>query len=296
MDSLKHMNAALAYIEARLTDDIDMAEAARIALCSEYHFTRMFSLLAGIPLSEYVRRRRLTRAAAELRQSDAKVIDMALKYGYSSPDAFARAFQQLHGATPSEARKPGAMLKAYPPMTFRLTIQGGSEMNYRIVDKAAFRIVGYSKRVPIVFHGVNPDISAMWNSLDEEELARLERLSDVEPAGLVSASANFSEGLMEEQGEFDYYIGAATTNACPERLAALEVAATTWALFEAVGPFPAALQSVWGRIYSEWFPTSGYELAPGPEMLRNVSKDTSSPAFRSEIWIPVKKRASGSEP
>ncbi|WP_337100494.1 AraC family transcriptional regulator [Paenibacillus sp. YIM B09110] len=292
MDSLKHMNAALAYIEARIADDIDMTEAARIALCSEYHFTRMFSFLAGIPLSEYVRRRRLTRAAAELRQSNAKVIDIALKYGYSSPDAFARAFQQLHDATPSEARRPGAMLKAYPPMTFRFSIQGGSEMNYRIVDKEAFRIVGYSKRVPIVFHGVNPYIAAMWNSLDEEEFVRLERLSDVEPAGLVSASANFSEGRMEEQGEFDYYIGAATTNACPERFAALEVAATRWALFEAVGPFPEALQSVWGRIYSEWFPTTGYELAPGPEILRNVSKDTSSPAFRSEIWIPVKKRAS----
>lgn len=165
-------------------------------------------------------------------------------------------------------------------------------MNYRIVDKEAFRIVGYSKRVPIVLHGVNPYIAAMWNSLDEEEFIRLERLSEVEPAGLVSASANFSEGRMEEQGEFDYYIGAATTNACPERFAALEVAATTWALFEAVGPFPEALQSVWGRIYSEWFPTTGYELAPGPEMLRNLSKDTSSPAFRSEIWIPVKKRAS----
>jgi len=100
---------------------------------------------------------------------------------------------------------------------------------------------------------------------------------------------------MEKQGEFDYFIGAATTKSCPEQFAALEVAATTWALFETVGPFPAALHSVWGRIYSEWFPTSGYEQAPGPEMLRNVSKDTSSPEFRSEIWIPVQKRANGSE-
>jgi len=295
MDSLKHMNAALAYIEARLAEEIDMAEAARIALCSEYHFTRMFSFLAGIPLSEYVRRRRLTRAAAELRQSEVKVIDIALKYGYSSPDAFARAFQQLHDTTPSEARRSDAMLKAYPPMTFRLTIQGGSEMNYRIVDKAAFRIVGYSKRVPIVFHGVNPDIAAMWNSLDEEEFARLELLSDIDPAGLVSASSNFSEERLEGQGEFDYYIGAATTNACPEQFVALEVAATTWALFEVSGSFPEALQLVWRRIYSEWFPSSGYEVAPGPEMLRNVSKDTSSPMFRSEIWIPVKKLSIGSE-
>ncbi len=295
MDSLKHLNAALAYMESRLVDDIDMAEAARIALCSEYHLSRMFSFLAGIPLSEYIRRRRLTCAAADLQHSDVKVIDIALKYGYSSPDAFARAFQQLHGVTPSEARRSGAMLKAYPPMTFRLTIQGGSEMNYRIVDKEAFRIVGYSKRVPMVFDGVNTDIAAMWNSLDEEEFARLEQLSNIEPAGLISASASITEERNEDQGEFDYYIGAATTNACPEQFAVLEVPALTWALFEVVGSFPEALQLVWRRIYSEWFPSSGYEVVPGPEMLRNLSKDTSSPSFRSEIWIPVMKRSIGSE-
>lgn len=291
MDSLKHMNGALAYIESRLADEIEMAEVAKAALCSEYHFTRMFSFLAGIPLSEYVRRRRLTLAAAELQGSDAKVIDVAVKYGYSSPDAFARAFQQLHGIAPSEARKPGAPLKAYPPMTFRLTIQGGSEMNYRIVDKEAFRVVGIGRRVPIVFNGVNPDIAAMWASLDEEKIASLKQLSNVEPAGLVSASTNFSEGRMEEKGGLDHYIGVATTRECPERFDALEVAASTWAVFEAVGPFPETLQSVWGRIYSEWFPTSGYELAPGPEMLWNESKDTSSPTYRSEIWMPVKKLA-----
>lgn len=291
MDSLKHMNGALAYIESRLADEIDMAEVAKAALCSEYHFTRMFSFLAGIPLSEYVRRRRLTLAAAELQGGDVKVIDVAVKYGYSSPDAFSRAFQQLHGIAPSEARKPGAPLKAYPPMTFRLTIQGGNEMNYRIVDKEAFRVVGIGRRVPIVFNGVNPDIAAMWASLDMEKIASLKQLSNIEPAGLVSASTNFSEGRMEEKGGLDHYIGAATTRECPESFDALEVAASTWAVFEAVGPFPETLQIVWGRIYSEWFPTSGYELAPGPEMLWNESKDTTSPTYRSEIWMPVRKSA-----
>ena len=290
MDSLKHMNGALAYIESRLADEIDMAEVAKVALCSEYHFTRMFSLLAGIPLSEYVRRRRLTLAAMELQGSNAKVIDVAVMFGYASPDAFARAFQQLHGIAPSEARKPGAPLKAFPPMTFRLTIQGGNEMNYRIVEKEAFRVVGIGRRVPIVFGGVNPDIAEMWASLDGEKIASLKQLSNVEPAGLVSASTNFSEGRMEEKGGVDHYIGAATTHECPNMFEALEVAASTWAVFEAVGPFPDTLQNVWGRIYAEWFPTSGYELAPGPEMLWNESKDTTSPTYRSEIWVPVKKR------
>ncbi|MBB6633046.1 AraC family transcriptional regulator [Cohnella thailandensis] len=290
MDSLKHMNDALAYIERNLAGEIDYREAALRALCSEYHFKRMFSFLAGVPLSEYVRRRRLTLAALELQGSGIRVIDLAIKYGYDSPDSFSRAFQQLHGMTPSEARGSGRALKAYPPMTFRLSIQGGNGMNYRIVDKEAFRIVGLKKRVPIVFEGVNPEIAAMWASLDMETIDLLKRLSNVEPIGLISASANFDEGRMEEWGELDHYIGAATTEECPERLAKLEVGASTWAVFEAVGPFPSALQDVWGRIYSEWFPSSGYELAPGPEILWNESKDTSSPKYRSEIWIPVVRR------
>ncbi|MFD2370249.1 GyrI-like domain-containing protein [Brevibacillus sp. GCM10020057] len=291
MDMLKQLNAALVYIEEHLADEIDYKEVARLAACSEYHFKRMFPFLAGISLSEYIRRRRLTLAAFELAHSDCRVLDIAVKYGYSSADSFARAFHALHGITPSEARGHGASLKAYPRMTFQLTIQGGSEMNYRIVEKSAFRIVGIQKRVPIQFHGVNPEIAEMWQSLDEATIHLLKSLSNVEPRGLISASVNFSEGRMEEKGELDHYIGVATIANCPSHLAALEVPALTWAVFEAVGPFPATLQNVWGRIYSEWFPSSLYEAAPGPEILWNEHKDISSPTFRSELWIPVVKRS-----
>lgn len=290
MDSLTHMNAAIQYMEENLAGEIDFQEVARLALCSEYHFKRMFSFLAGIPLSEYLRRRRLTLAAFELQNSEVKVIDLAIKYGYNSPDSFARAFQNLHGLTPSEARSSGQSLKAYPRMTFQLSIQGGREMNYRIVEKETFRIVGLMKRVPIIFHGVNPEIAAMWSSLDAALIQQLKSLSNVEPQGIISASTNFSEGRMKEKGELDHYIGAATTHAPPDSLASLEVPATTWAVFESVGPFPDTLQDVWGRIYSEWFPSSGYQQVAGPEILWNADKDTTSPVFRSEIWIPVAKR------
>jgi AraC family transcriptional regulator len=290
MNPLEHLNEALAYIEEHLTEEVDFQEAARRALCSEYHFKRMFSFLAGVPLSEYVRRRRLTLAAFELQRSRSRVIDIAMKYGYDSPDAFARAFQLFHGITPSEARSGGAGLTSFPRMTFRLTIQGGVEMKYRIVEKEAFRIVGVMKRVPIVFEGVNGDIAALAASLNEEKIARLKPLSNIEPFGIVSASANFSEGRMEEKGELDHYIGVATTMPAPDEFASLEVVASSWAVFEAVGPFPNTLQNVWGRIYSEWFPSSNYELSPGPEIVWNESKDTSSPTYRSEIWIPVRKK------
>ncbi|HWO96459.1 MAG TPA: AraC family transcriptional regulator [Bacillus sp. (in: firmicutes)] len=290
MDLLKNMNRAMKYIEENLTNEMDFKEVARLSYCSEYHFKRMFSFLAGVTLSEYIRRRKLTLAAFELKDSNIKVIDIAVKYGYKSPDAFTRAFQQLHGITPSEARSNGYSLKAYPPMSFQLSIKGGVEMNYRIEEKEAFRIIGIKKRVPIIFNGVNPEIAAMWKSLDEKTIQELKKLSDTEPFGLLSASTNFSEGRMEEKGELDHYIGAATTKECPDYLTSLEVAASTWAVFEAVGPFPDTLQNVWGRIYSEWFPSSNYEQIEGPEILWNESKDTTSPTFRSEIWIPVLRK------
>ncbi|MED1266341.1 AraC family transcriptional regulator [Bacillus mycoides] len=290
MDSLKNMNAAMQYIEDNLTHKIDFKEVAKIAFCSEYHFKRMFSFLAGISLSEYIRCRRLTLAAFELKDSNAKVIDVAIKYGYNSPDSFTRAFQNLHGITPSEARSTIRSLKAYSPMTFQLSIQGGTEMNYRIEEKEPFQIIGIQKRVPIVFNGVNEEIASMWKSLDSQSIDILKSLSNIEPTGIISASTNFSEGRMEEKGELDHYIGVATTKACLEQFTQLEVLASTWAIFEAVGPFPDALQNVWGRIYSEWFPSSNYELAEGPEILWNESKDVSSPNFRSEIWVPVLKK------
>ncbi|OOR69445.1 AraC family transcriptional regulator [Bacillus mycoides] len=290
MDSLKNMNAAMQYIEDNLTHEIDFKEVAKIAFCSEYHFKRMFSFLAGISLSEYIRCRRLTLAAFELTDSNAKVIDVAIKYGYNSPDSFTRAFQNLHGITPSEARSTSRSLKAYSPMTFQLSIQGGNEMNYRIEEKGPFQIIGIQKRVPIVFNGVNEEIASMWKSLDSQSIETLKSLSNIEPTGIISASTNFSEGRMEEKGELDHYIGVATTKDCPKQFKQLEVAASTWAIFEAVGPFPDALQNLWGRIYSEWFPSSNYELAEGPEILWNESKDVSSPNFRSEIWIPVLKK------
>ncbi|HDR7959317.1 TPA: AraC family transcriptional regulator [Bacillus wiedmannii] len=290
MDSLKNMNAAMQYIENNLTDEIDFKEVAKIAFCSEYHFKRMFSFLAGVSLSEYIRCRRLTLAAFELKDSAAKVIDVAIKYGYNSPDSFTRAFQNLHGITPSEARNSSHSLKAHSPMTFQLSIQGGNEMNYRIEEKEPFQIIGITKRVPIVFNGVNEEIASMWKSLDPGTIQTLKSLSNMEPTGIISASTNFSEGRMEENGELDHYIGVASMKDCPEQFAQLEVAASTWAVFEAVGPFPETLQNVWGRIYSEWFPSSNYELAEGPEILWNEQKDTSSPNFKSEIWIPVLKK------
>jgi AraC family transcriptional regulator len=292
MDSLSNMNKALAYIEEHLTGAIDYVEISRIAYCSEYHFKRMFSFLAGISLSEYIRRRKLTLAAIELKNSDLRIIDIAIKYGYNSADSFSRAFQSMHGILPSVARSESAQIKSFPQMTFRLSIQGGCEMNYRIVEKQAFKMVGFKKRVPLVFSGVNPEIAKMYESFTPEIINTLKDLSNVEPTGIISASTNFSEGRMEEKGELDHYIGVATSSGDTAEYEVLNVDAGTWAVFESVGPFPETLQNIWGRIYSEWFPSSGYESIEGPEILWHENKDTGNPKYRSEIWIPVKKTQS----
>ncbi|MBM7868494.1 helix-turn-helix domain-containing protein [Heliobacterium gestii] len=289
MDALKQVNLAMKYIEANLAGEIDFSQVARLACCSEYHFKRMFSFLSGYSLSEYIRRRRLALAASELQNSNVKVIDLAVKYGYDSPDSFTRAFQALHGVNPTEARKRDVVLKAFPPMTFQLIIKGGNEMDYRIVEKDAFQIAGIKKRITLVYEGVNTQMNDMWSRLTEKDFIELKQLSNVEPRGVLCVSANFTEDRAEGT-MLDQYIGVATTQTVPERWTVLPVDASAWAVFTAIGEFPKALQDVWAKIYSEWFPTSGYELTGGPEILWNESKDTSSPNYKSEIWIPVIKK------
>jgi len=178
----------------------------------------------------------------------------------------------------------------YPRMTFQLSIKGGCEMNYRIVEKGPFKIVGFKKRVPISFNGVNPEIAKMTELLTLDVINQLKAISNVEPKGFISASTNFSEGRMEGKGELDHYIGVATLSNETADFDVLKIDASTWAVFESIGPFPETLQNVWGRIYSEWFPSSGYEAVEGPGILWNESPDTGNPKYRSEIWIPVKKK------
>lgn len=291
MDTLTSMNKALEYIEENLTDELDYSQISKIAFCSEYHFKRMFSFLAGISLAEYIRRRRLTLAAIELKNKNLRIIDIAVKYGYISADSFSRAFQNLHGILPSEARKEDAQIKAYPKMTFQLSIKGGNEMNYKIVEKQSFKIVGFKKRVSMVFKGINPEIADMTSLLTPEIIKQLKSISNVEPLGIISASTNFSEERMEGKGELDHYIGVASISDDTASFDVLNVNSGTWAVFEAIGPFPETLQDVWGRIYSEWFPSSGYETVIGPEILWNENPDTGNPKYKSQIWIPVRKKA-----
>ncbi len=162
-------------------------------------------------------------------------------------------------------------------------------MDYRIEEKASFRIAGIKKRVTIQFEGVNPEIEAMRKSLDEDGVDELLQLSNIDPAGIINASANFDEGRANEEGKLDHYIGVATTLDLSSKWECLEVPVNFWAVFNIKGPFPKALQYTWGRIYSEWFPSVDYELTEGPEILSIKDDDLSQPEVVCEIWIPVSK-------
>ncbi len=280
MDTLENMRQALDYIESNLDSEIEYSRIAQIALCSQYHFQRMFGFLIGIPLSEYIRRRRLTLAAFDLQNGNEKIIDIALKYGYNSPDSFSRAFIAMHGILPSKAREKGITLKAYPRITFSLSLKGVVEMNYRIEQKDSFAVVGIKQRFSHV-EGLGENIGKMWSKTPPETIGQIAGLGD----GLVGVYSG-----MYEDNTTDYYIAAITKKDCPQTMCKLEIPSLTWAIFEITGPMPTAMAEIWGRIFSEWFPTSGYEHAEAPEVEWYSNGDLSSSDYKSEIWIPVIKK------
>jgi Uncharacterized protein conserved in bacteria len=292
MDWLGNMRAAIGYIEDNLAGEIDFEIAARHARCSSYHFQKMFSCLTNVPPGEYIRRRRLTLAAFELQQTDAKVVDVALKYGWDSPTSFTRAFRSVHGVTPKEAKRAGTRLKSWPRIAFQISIKGDTEMNYRIERKKSFRVVGCSKAIP-TGEGINFElVPNFWeescaNGSYERlcVMAKESRADCVYPgAAILGICANF------RKDEFDYLIAVPSSRAVPEGMTALEIPEANWAVFECTGPLPGAIQDVTKRIYSEWFPSSGYENAMLPEIEWYSEGDTSAADYRSEVWIPVKAK------
>ncbi|MFJ1749781.1 GyrI-like domain-containing protein [Streptomyces sp. NPDC088116] len=284
---LERLNQALEYVDSHLGEHIEVSELARIAVTSEYHFRRMFSALAGISLSEYIRRRRLTVAGAEVLAGERTLLEIAVRYGYTSGEAFARAFRAMHGVGPGEARRTGAALHSQPRMSFRLIIEGSSSMRYRVVEKDRFRVVGKKVRVPLVHEGMNPAIADFIRSIDKGTLRRITALSDQEPEGIVAVSDNLDPSRAEGT-ELDYYHAVVTDAEVPEDLDALTVRAGTWAVFENSGPFPQALQYLWRDVFTQWFPSNPYRSRPGPEILRTRLSPDGAEA-EAELWIPVER-------
>lgn len=284
---LERLNLTMEHIERRLDQPVDVAELARVAATSEYHLRRMFSALAGMPLSEYVRRRRLTVAGAEVLAGRGTLLEIAVRYGYGSGEAFARAFRAMHGVGPGEARRTGTALVSQPRLTFRLTVEGSNSMRYRVVDRPAFTVVGPRARVPLVHLGPNRAIIDFVRGIGRQALEELEELSDEEPRGLVAVCDDLDPSRAEGT-ELDYYHGVITSAPAPEGSAVLPVPAGTWAVFTASGPVPDAIQHLWRDVFTEWFPSNPYRGRTGPEILRTRMSPDRTEAD-AELWLPVER-------
>lgn len=281
MEWIERLNLAITYIEEHLRDDIDYEQLGKIACCSTYHFQRMFTYMAGIPLSEYIRRRKMSLAAVDLQSGGKKIIDVAGEYGYQSPTAFNRAFQSVHGVAPSAVKNEGVSVKSFPPITFKITVKGVEEMNYRIEKKDAFRIIGVSQPLDKEIEKNFAVVPKMWQEAAlNGTIQRLASLMDTAPMGLLGVSA------CNDVDQWKYFIAVSSTKETTE-FEEYIVPAATWAIFAGAGT-NQTMQELEQRIVTEWLPTSGYEYANAPDVEVYLNADPQNAQY--EVWIPVIKK------
>lgn len=283
------LNLVVELLEQQLDQPTELTVLARRAGTTEYHLRRMFSSLAGMPLSEYVRRRRMTLAAAEV-LGDGELLDIAVRHGYGSTEAFGRAFRAVHGASPAEVRRDGGPLRTQPQLRFRLTVEGSARMDTRITDRPAFTLAGHAARVPLIHEGVNPHIQAHIAAIEPSEHARLKQLSDTEPRGLLQVSADVDPDAREGT-PLTYLHGVALADAAaaPEDLDTIQVPAGQWAVFRVAGEYPAALQTAWAATATDWFPSNPWRLRPGPSIVAVLDRADDFTTATCELWLPVER-------
>ena len=284
MDWIKIIENALRYIEENLSGELMVDRIAEKVNISPFYFQKGFSMLCGYSVGEYIRMRRLSVAGSELVTSDNKVIDLALKYGYDSPDSFTKAFTRFHGSTPTDVRRKGALLKSFAPLHIKIILDGGNTMEYRVEEKPAFRVMGVSKIFS--YETANADIPQYWDEIH------------------VQAAVKPVEGMYgicfdEEMGgnRFRYMIAddLEEGEAEEKNLETYEVPRHTWAIFPCRGAMPLSLQEVNRRIFSEWLPASNYEIAEGYNIeyysdSAEFKDGTQDPDYYAEVWIPVRER------
>ena len=291
MDWISGIQRALDYIEEHLTGEIDYEEVARQAFSSAFHFQRMFGMLFGFSLGDYIRMRRLTLAACELQQTREKVIDVALKYGYDTPESFSRAFSRFHGISPTDARR-GGNVKSFSRLSVKLIFTGGNTMDYRIEKKDAFTVVCKKKKVfKPQGDTATADISEFWNACSTDgTIDNLCKLGDYTQIGGLLGICFSSE---MDSSAFPYAIGVPYNGApiTDPGLELIEIPAYTYAAFTCKGAMPDAFKKTYQQICTEFFPQSGYEYASGVELEVYPSANTQNPDYVCEIWVAVKEKS-----
>lgn len=286
-------NLAIGRIEELLESDIDVRELAQIVLTSEFHFRRMFSALSGMPISEYIRRRRFTVAASAVLEGEEAIQDIAVRFGYSSADAFSRAFRAIHGVGPKEARERGVTLRSQPRLVFTLNIEGAEQMHYRLETRDPFALIGLKRRMNIVFAGPNQAMIDFYREVGGATVDAIGDLATREPRGTLTASTDFEEGRADGSS-FEYWMAAAVESN-PEKvvcnghqLDVLEIPALTWLVLSTEDTATESIQQLWADAYGKWFPANPYSTVPGPELCVIVY-DEEGNDLRAEVWLPVQK-------
>ncbi len=284
MEWVGAITTAVGYIENHITDSITAEDVANQVYMSPFYFQKGFSMLCGYTVGEYIRNRRLALAGGELAVSDAKIIDVAMKYGYDSPDSFTKAFTRFHGISPTMVRRENVMIKTFAPLQLQISLKGGYLMNYKIEKKESFTVLAVSKRFK--YETCKMDIPEFWKEHYANDNGKY-------------VCGMFGINIDEKMGneDFEYLIADLYNPAdeIPEGFVVRTIPSFTWAVFSCDGPMPTALQDVNQKIFSEWLPAlKEYEFAAGycvemydaPDKYPNGTKDIN---YHSEIWIPIKK-------
>lgn len=280
------MQKAVDYIEEHLTDDIDYNELAKKACMSVFYFQRIFKVLFGYTVGEYIRFRRLTLAGSELMNRNVKVIDIAMKYGYETPESFSRAFKEFHGILPSKVDSC-SKLKIFSRFSVIITLRGGSMDNYRIVKKDAFYVLGKIEKQTVDDEINKNTIPAFWERCWQDSTVKtlISHMTGDNNLFGICYNSDYSDSK-----SFDYMIGCMCDKDCeiPNGYTLKQIPARTWIVFDCVGPMPEAMQTAWHKVCAEIIPSSGYEPTYEFDLEVYSAGNMNSPQYESEIWIPIK--------
>lgn len=290
MNWIERLNNSINYIENNLTEKMDIKDIANEANTSHFHFQRMFAIICDMTVADYIRRRRLTLSAGEIQQGKG-ILDTAIKYGYESQASFTRAFSKMYGFTPAKSREPGVKLKAYPPLTFNISIKGAHSMDYEIRDVKGFEIAGEIRQISTVNGQNYIEIPKFWQEINNnkkfKEIEKNKNVSGLLKGSYVGACMDFNE----KEERLNYMIGMEPSKSTDlKSLDKRVIPPLTWAVFPGCGKMPDSIQSVWKRIFSEWFPATDYLHAEGPELEIYPPMEEESEEIPFEIWIPIEKK------
>lgn len=282
---------AINYIEDNLTEELNFSAIAEKAACSPYYFQKIFIVLCDMTLGEYIRNRRLALAGSELISSDIKVIDLALKYGYSTPESFTRAFTLFHGVNPTEARRCSSKLRSFSRLTVELSLKGGKNMNYRIIEKTEFTVIEKADVHKLNDNDVVSDtVPQVWAKANTD--GTIERLVSLASEREFIFGICYGNGKAEfGEDSFEYSIAAVCTDdtTAPEGYRISRIPARTWLAVECKGTCSETVQEQWREMCASFFPSSGYTPTYEMDIEAYPAGDPSAPDYKFEIWVPVVK-------